>query len=70
MNIRKIRRVIYFVVSISQSNSDDIPNEEVSISFPPFLKDASYTIAIIQQQSLSRLLRVAMGFDQTLPEVF
>ena len=70
MNIRKIRRVIYFVVSISQSNIDDIPNEKGSISFPPFLKDASYWMIIFQQQSLLRLLRVAMGFDQNLPELF
>jgi hypothetical protein len=69
MNIRKIRRVIYFVVSISQSNSDDIPNEKGSISFPPFLKDASYTITTFQKQSLSRLLQVAMESDQILSEV-
>lgn len=70
MNIRQIRKVIYFVVSISQSNSDDIPNEKVSISFPPFLKDASHTITIFQQQSLSRLLQVGMGSDQIFSEVF
>jgi len=69
MNIRQIRRVTYLVVSISQSNSDDIPNEKVSISFPPFLKDTSYTITISRQQSLSRLLQVGMGSDQILPEV-
>jgi hypothetical protein len=69
MNMRQIRRVIYLVVSISQSNSDDIPNEKGSISFPPFLKDAYYTLIIFQQQGLARLLRVGMGPDQILPKV-
>ena len=69
MNIRQIRKVIYIVVSISQSNSDDISNEKASISFPPFLKDASNMVTVFPQQNLSRLLQVGMGSDQILPEV-